>query len=163
MNLYLNTSVAKDGGAFKPGPDENTKWPNNYYVDYFRSWKKISQDEKIILTKNNEFILSQKFPSTKNLEPLKKRGLLYNKKKLGKTRGYISLSYSSSNKLIIHTLGKINNRKISFKIKGITTGKVFDVTSSEIEKIVEIDPLDKEFQFIVNANKKEFSKTIKLQ
>jgi beta-glucanase (GH16 family) len=163
MNLYLNTSVAKDGGAFKPGPDQSTKWPNNYYVDYFRNWKKISQNEEIILTKNNEFIVSQKFPPTKNLEPLKKRGLLYNKKKLCKMSGYISLSISSSNKLIINTLGKINNRKISFQIKGLTTGKIVDVTSSEIEKIIEIDSRDKEIQFIVNVNKKEFSKIVKLQ
>lgn len=77
--------------------------------------------------------------------------------------GYISLSISSSNKLIINTLGKINNRKISFQIKGLTTGKIVDVTSSEIEKIIEIDSRDKEIQFIVNVNKKEFSKIVKLQ
>lgn len=163
MNLYLNTSVAKDGGAFKPGPDEKTKWPNNYYVDYFRAWNKISEGKEIILTKNNEFKFSQKFPANKNLEPIKKRGLLYNKKKSRKINGYISLSFTPDNKLIINTLGKINNSKVSVQIKGLTTGKKGSVSSQENENVLEIDSQDKELLLMVNIDKKEFSRIIKLQ
>lgn len=39
MSLILNTSVAKDGGPFNPGPNKNTNFPSEFVVDYVRVWK----------------------------------------------------------------------------------------------------------------------------
>lgn len=40
QNIFINSSVAKTGGPFSPGPDNTTKWPNDYQVDYVRVWSK---------------------------------------------------------------------------------------------------------------------------
>src|ERR1700752_4490729 len=40
QNIFLNGSVAKTGGPFSPGPDNTTKWPNEFMVDYVRIWSK---------------------------------------------------------------------------------------------------------------------------
>jgi len=40
QNVFLNGSVAKTGGPFSPGPDNTTKWPNEFIVDYVRIWSK---------------------------------------------------------------------------------------------------------------------------
>ena len=39
MGLVLNTSVAKKGGSFKPGPNKDTHFPGEFIVDYVRVWK----------------------------------------------------------------------------------------------------------------------------
>jgi beta-glucanase (GH16 family) len=37
-NLLINSAVAKNKEAFNPGPDEKTKFPNLFLVDYVRIW-----------------------------------------------------------------------------------------------------------------------------
>jgi beta-glucanase (GH16 family) len=39
MNLIVGTGLARDGAAFKPGPNKTTLFPNSFYVDYIRIFK----------------------------------------------------------------------------------------------------------------------------
>ncbi len=39
MNLTAGTGIAKNGGAFKPGPNLKTPFPNEFDVDYIRVYK----------------------------------------------------------------------------------------------------------------------------
>ncbi len=40
QHLLINSAVAKNGGAFNPGPNESTQWPNAFAIDYVRVWGK---------------------------------------------------------------------------------------------------------------------------
>jgi len=46
MGLTLGTGIAKDGKAFKPGPNSKTPFPNEFQVDYVRVWKSERDDLK---------------------------------------------------------------------------------------------------------------------
>ena len=163
MNLYLNTSVAKDGGAFKPGPDETTTWPNNYYVDYFRSWQEVEKGKEIILKANDETINSNKFVSDYDNKPVKKSGLMYKKKELNPIDGIISLSLSSDHKLKFTVLGKIRDQKTSISIKGLNSNQVSDVINFKNETEVILNPADKEIELIIKAENKTFNQKVSLK
>jgi len=163
MNLFLNTSIAKDGGAFKPGPDETTTWPNHFSVDYLRRWYEIEKGKEVVLAANDNFSLSDKFPSKYSTKPVKKRGLMYNKKEMNNMDGMISLNLSSSNKLTVNVLGNLKDVKTIITLKGTTSQKIIDLgnTEKEIEKA--IDPLDKEIELNVQVNGKTYTQKIALK
>lgn len=162
MNLYLNNSVAKDGGAFKPGPDETTKWPNNYFVDYFRSWKEIEKGKEIKLIANNNLIVSDKFKSDYSNKPSKKRGLMYKKKKLETLDGMISLSLNSDFILNINILGNINDVNSTVKIKGATSGQILEVPKILKDQEVKLNPIDKEIEITIVTKEKSYTQKIVL-
>jgi beta-glucanase (GH16 family) len=163
MNLFLNTSVAKDGGAFKPGPDETTTWPNYFSVDYFRSWYEIEKGKEVVLSVNDNFSISDKYPSKYSTRPVKKRGLMYRKKELDVVDGMISLSLSSSNKLTINISGNLKDVKAIITLKGTTTQKVIELgnTEKEIEKT--IDPLDKQIEINIQTDGKTYTQMLSLK
>ena len=68
MNVIANMAVARDGFAFNPGPNAETKFPADYQVDYIRVWK---------LTSDNEYKAS-KFLGAKKTTPLKYAWNLWN-------------------------------------------------------------------------------------
>lgn len=93
QNLLINTAVAKNGEAFKPGPDLNTQWPNLFEVDYVRVW---SQKDTNSIKKNDYqlFELTSKNINDENLYHAslkRKSGMVYHKKKLQQELGSITL------------------------------------------------------------------------
>jgi beta-glucanase (GH16 family) len=62
MNVIANMAVARDGFAFNPGPNAETKFPADYQVDYIRVWK---------LTSDNEYKASKFLGANKSISPLK--------------------------------------------------------------------------------------------
>lgn len=93
QNLIVNSAIAKDKEAFKPGPDANTKWPNSFIVDYVRVW---SQSDSADINRDNyqpyEFskltIVNDNLYDTK---PSGKVKFVYNKKELANELGTITL------------------------------------------------------------------------
>jgi beta-glucanase (GH16 family) len=98
MNVIANLAVARDGFAFNPGPNAETKFPSDYQVDYIRVWKLVSDNEY----KTNKFL-----GATKTIAPLKypvvnasaskeeirikrKVRFVYDKKQLSEERGFLS-------------------------------------------------------------------------
>jgi len=116
MNLFLNTQIAADGRAFKPGPDKNTVFPNNFYVDYIRIWKELSSNVIPIVRPGN-FVDSEIFPSEYSTKPLKKRGLMYLRKKLKQEEGLISVMLSPE-KMRVTVLGEITKRPVTITVLG---------------------------------------------
>jgi beta-glucanase (GH16 family) len=99
MNVIANMAVARDGYAFNPGPNAATKFPADYEVDYIRVWK---------LTSDNEYKTSKFLGAKPSVTPLKyvtltyddlaheteirkKVRFVYDKKKLAKEVGFISM------------------------------------------------------------------------
>jgi hypothetical protein len=98
MNVIANLAVARDGFAFNPGPNEATKFPADYQVDYIRVWK---------LTSENEYKTSKFLGAKTTIAPLKygtltpdsvhetdirkKVRFVYDKKKLAQEVGFISM------------------------------------------------------------------------
>jgi beta-glucanase (GH16 family) len=99
MNVIANLAVARDGYAFNPGPNAATKFPADYEVDYIRVWK---------LTSDNEYKTSKFLGAKPSVTPLKyvtltyddsaheteirkKVRFVYDKKKLAKEVGFISM------------------------------------------------------------------------
>lgn len=98
MNVIANLAVARDGFAFNPGPNTNTKFPADYQVDYIRVWK---------LASDKEYQASKFLGLNTSTQPLKygihglqhsqettlkkKVRFVYDKKKLSKEQGFLSL------------------------------------------------------------------------
>lgn len=108
QNLIINTSVAKDGGAFDPGPDEKTKWPNTFDVDYVRIWSK----EDTIYDLKDNYKLFEYTPHTIDSLNLyqtqlkRKVNFIYDKKELNQEQGFITLLPVFYNKYSLSIAGK---------------------------------------------------------
>jgi beta-glucanase (GH16 family) len=100
MNVIANMAVARDGFAFNPGPNAETKFPAVYQVDYIRVWKLVSDNEY----KDQMFLGAQrtittlKYPvvvnateSNSEFRIKKKVRFVYDKKNLSKELGFLSL------------------------------------------------------------------------
>jgi beta-glucanase (GH16 family) len=144
MNLYINTSVAKDGEAFKPGPNQKTKWPNIYTVDYFRYWKPISTINTLALKKDINYSISNEYSNTYTIKPTKKSGLNFYKKKLNTIEGNITFIYSAPNTLTILALGKLMESNLKITIVGNHSKKEYLCPSLTSEISIAIDTNDTE-------------------
>lgn len=156
MNLYLNTSVAKDGEAFKPGPDESTTWPNNYYCDYLRIWQNITDSSKSVLQLkvNSNTSLSDKYPSSYETKPKKKRGLMYKKSELNPVKGMITLNRVTKNDVIVNTIGISKKTKGVVIIKGVTSGESTTIASFKKEVLIHLNDNDRVIQIYFKTKKK---------
>lgn len=113
--LMINCAVAKNEGAFHPGPDSLTRFPNDFQVDYIRVWD--SQKKNEITSQDTAF---KHTPETIHQDVLygarlkKKVRLIYDQKTLEQESGFISLLPLSSRKYSISILGeKINTLQIA--------------------------------------------------
>ena len=109
QNLIINSAVAKDNGAFSPGPDSKTSWPSTFEIDYVRIWSK--EDTVARLPKNDytRFETSTTGLSNNNLyktELKKKLKFVYNDKELATDEGSITLLPLGISKYSLSMLGK---------------------------------------------------------
>lgn len=108
QTLFLNTSVAKDGEPFHPGPDEKTKWPNSFDVDYVRVWSKedttrdYKDDYRIFQTTAYNIMNGNLYDT----ELKRKVGYVYDSKELNPELGTITLLPILYNKFSLSVLGK---------------------------------------------------------
>ncbi len=126
MNLYLNTSVAKTGGAFSPGPDESTKWPNTYTVDFIRVWKPLGKTDTLLLKRGH---LENPDTGYSN-KPLKKKGLTHNRSEFKAQKAIIYVSIDLENKLHLRVTGNLTESDASIHL----TGEALDVTLNNLAK-----------------------------
>lgn len=117
QNLIINSAVAKEKEAFNPGPDEKTKFPNSFLVDYVRIW---SQEDTIYSVKYDykKFQHTPKTITENNLyqtQPKGKVNFVYDKKELNQEQGFITLLPIFYNKYSISVAGK-NLGKIQIEI-----------------------------------------------
>lgn len=106
--LIINNSLAQNNGPFNPGPDETTKWPSSFDVDYVRVW---SKEDTILKYQNNykEFLNSDKNILNGVLyqtELKKKDRFVYNTKQLDSEIGFISILPILYNKIGLYIQGK---------------------------------------------------------
>lgn len=159
MNLFLNTQIAADGRAFKPGPDKSTVFPNNFYVDYIRIWKESPLDTVPLLRAKNDIGLSQRFATHLENKPITKRGLMYARKKFNDEQGLVSVTLSENRKMTVAALGKLN-ASTSIVLLGKTRNYVIDKFNNESE--FTLDPQEKELELVIKFDKKEFRKRFKI-
>lgn len=159
MNLFLNTQIAADGRAFKPGPDKNTVFPNNFYVDYFRSWNEVPKDSMPVLKQRNNLSTSKRFTENYGNKALTKRGLMYSRKKFNNEDGILSLSLAEKGKMTVTVLGKLSNSAIVF-FQG--KSKTYLVETFSKEYVFTLDDDEKELELVVKFDSKEFKKKINI-
>jgi hypothetical protein len=87
MNLFINTSVAKDGEGFAPGPNKNNLWPDTFAVDYYRFWKKANLSDTVQL-RSGSAVVSQGYGT---LQPTKESGTMFKRKRLMQQKGELSV------------------------------------------------------------------------
>lgn len=155
MNLFINTQIAANGRAFKPGPDANTTFPNNFYVDYLRVWKKSNSDSIPVLKQNIDIDLSYRFKTNYSTRPLNKRGLMYSRKKFRNEAGLVSLALSANGKMYVNVLGNISNESVITVQGKLQTHRVSDFFK---ENEFVIDPSEKELELLIKTKDKEFRK-----
>lgn len=134
QNLIVGTGPGKTGGAFSPGPNKTTPWPNKLEVDYIRVWS--AEDTINGLSDNYKlFEHSPKTIADANLystELKKKLNLVYNKKELNAERGTITLLPVFYNKYSLSIAGK-NLGKIQVDVIDLKDQKVagFGIDNAE--------------------------------
>jgi beta-glucanase (GH16 family) len=162
MNIYLNTSVAKNGGSFKPGPDDKTRWPNVFAVDYIRiyeralpgalevidEFKHAGQPELIV---NSSLEESDLYPSIHEVMPARHRGYMYNKKLFRQQPGMVRVNLDSDNKLKITLLGFPNAATVRIDKHNETISN---------EGYIQLNPGDKQIRLILETGGKTYSKVI---
>jgi hypothetical protein len=169
MSIYLNTSVAKDNEAFNPGPDQTTPFPNSYYVDYLRIWKRnpdqtTNEDNKpLVLNSNDSLGLSSAFETRYDIHPKKKSGVNYKKKKLDKDLGMLTLTLSSTRKLTINKIGIAKKPKMKLSITGVESKQVYPVSLNNKEETITIDPVDKTLELKITTHSKEYLKFVAIK
>ncbi len=132
--LFLNTSVAKNGEAFNPGPDENTKWPNSFDVDYVRIWSKedtvYQMKDRYKLFEATTQTISQNDLYTTDLK--RKVNFVYNKTELAGEIGTITLLPVFYNRYSLSIAGK-NLGKIQIEVMDRLNTKVagFEIENTE--------------------------------
>jgi beta-glucanase (GH16 family) len=106
MYLFLNTQVSRTGGAFGPGPDSTSTFPNRFYIDYFRCWtfqdtvQKVSRGAR----RRQGLTHSKKFNDAFSLTPRVKRGLMYNRNKFNASKGVVTV-YREGEKIMASVRG----------------------------------------------------------
>jgi beta-glucanase (GH16 family) len=107
MNVIVNLSVARDGFAFKPGPDEKTIFPAEFLVDYVRVWK-LPEDGEYTKRRFRQFSDENKTIQGRTLNSPKvtRTNRYVNNKKLFRTQqGFVSLTPVNERFYQIHSLG----------------------------------------------------------
>lgn|GEM_PF-1197748 len=155
MNIYINTQVAKDGRAFKPGPDEQTKFPNYFYVDYLRVWNK--SEEEIPTLSKQEFRESDKFVSKFETKPVRKRGLMFSKKKLNNT-GIIQMNYAPDGTLHLRVSGELLYSLSELEIRDKSGNGV--LKNFVKEQTVSLPPGD--YELVVKNGKKIYNRKFRI-
>lgn len=158
--VFLNTSVAKDGGPFSPGPAADNKWPNTFTVDYFRTWKKLELMEKCRLSIGPELVASEKYKSTYEIHPRRKSGFMYKKSKLKNDRGFVSVIRPARDSIVFTVTGDLNDPKTSIVVQHAGKEEVLTVNGKEI--ILKLEPKEKELLFSLRFRGKVYSKKIDL-
>jgi len=120
MNLTVGTGIAKNNGAFKPGPNKKTPFPNFFDVDYVRVYKTDTLPNlrmvKDNLTLNSDTLFKNKGG---DLKAKKTRKKLINKPKGIKTDPFlITLSVTQVSSFIfsIRALGITDNDTLIISI-----------------------------------------------
>ena len=160
MYLFINTQVASQFSAFKPGPDETTTLPNNFYVDYIRVWKSDVNTTPASLKVNGDFGVSKKFVTDYKNKPLRRRGVNYSKKKLEAEQGMISLTLSPTNNLVVTVLGELISTLTSLELKGALSTYVVKDFNKENE--LNIDAKETELILILKTSNKQYCQKIKI-
>lgn len=154
MNIYINTQVAKDGRAFKPGPDASTPFPNLFYVDYLRIWKRDNSELPVLTPSDlKESTLAE---NRQDVKPTKKRGLMYVRSRFN-TIGMVELVYSQERKLKVYVGGDLR-ASASLSIYRQDGKPVYDNINTEKEH--ELGPGIYELR--LQAGKKAHVRTFKI-
>lgn len=161
MNVIANLAVARDGFAFNPGPNAETKFPTDYQVDYIRVWKLVSDTEykaKMFLGASKK-IAPLNYPvvnvsgSKEEMQIQKKVRFVYNKKHLSEELGFVSFVPMLTNA----ELGYAGTYQIVYN--GISAGDV-KITVKDNARNFFYPMLNKD-GFILNLPKKgEYQMTI---
>lgn len=157
MNLYLNTSVAKTGGAFSPGPDESTKWPNTYTVDFIRVWKPLGKKDTLHLKRGH----LENPDSGYSNKPLKKRGLTYNRSEFKAQKAIIYVSIDTQNILHLRVTGNLTESDASIHL----TGETLDIKFNNLakENTVSVPLENRGIQMTIIQGKKRYSRYLILK
>ena len=131
--LLIGTGPAKTGGAFSPGPNKTTPWPNQLEVDYVRVWSMedtifSNKDKYTIFEHTNKTIADNDLYKT---ELKKKLNTVYDKKALSPEKGTITLLPILYNKYSLSIAGK-NLGKIQVEV---LNNKGVKVAGYNLEKI----------------------------
>lgn len=118
MGLTAGTGIAKDGEAFKPGPNKDTPFPNYFHVDYIRVYKTDTLPNYSEI-KNN--LISGILPKIDSLNDFKvskaRKKLKNNRDKKIKNKYVVTLSLMqiTENSLLLRVLGVCKNDLINVR------------------------------------------------
>ncbi|MBM3160805.1 MAG: family 16 glycosylhydrolase [Bacteroidetes bacterium] len=139
QNIILNSSVAANGQAFKPGPDANTIFPNTFLVDYVRLWKTNYEPNKGVYADRNASDEKEMAIMNKNEKPQR----LNKKRDLKKEEGFISILPTKNKGTVVQvTLAGVSTAvHMSLSQMGNKTSSEFSQTLVNKSQLVNLSHL----------------------
>jgi hypothetical protein len=108
MWLIADIAVSKDGGPFGPGPDQNTKFPARFDIDYIRMWSKTPLPNQVLSTFEGWSDPDAPRPpelKAGNANLVKKARPEYNKKALAADHIFATLAVATGGKWLVSITG----------------------------------------------------------
>lgn len=157
MNLIVGTGIAKDKGAFKPGPNKETPFPNYFDVDYIRVYKSDTLPDLKTIKSN----LAQNYDTTfkNNFEDLrakKSQKKLNNKPKGIKVSQLITLSITqmSDSMLSLKTLGVTNSDSVTIYFIDELNNILKKIFADSNEELLFLSDRQKTYTIMIEVNGK---------
>lgn len=164
--LIINCAVAKNDGAFHPGPDSLTKFPNQFLIDYVRIWDKAPGKNNVVSGDTSfKHTLQTIHGNLLYGARLKKKvKLIYDKKVLENELGFITLLPVSHNKYSISILGeKIESLQISVTDESGQEVKSFVLQRKQYELLDLGDVAPGRYQFHISVLEQVLRHTVVLE
>lgn len=132
MNLTAGTGIAKKGGAFKPGPNSTTPFPNEFGVDYIRVYKA----DTVPNYREIKTMLSLNAPAKENTS----EDLLNTPKKSIKLKNKLDAKIKTGKGLITLSVMQVAKNVLQIRVLGITKIDtcfiiISDIYDNEIQKV----------------------------
>lgn len=139
MGLTAGTGIAKDGEAFKPGPNSKTPFPNYFNVDYIRVYKSDTLPNYNEIKNNLIPAIVPNIDSLNDFKVSKARKKLKNNKNKKIKNAYVltlSLMQINENSLVLRVLGLCKNQKIH--VKFLNDNQIFQelIVNSNSEVVI---------------------------
>ncbi|MGZ3903731.1 MAG: glycoside hydrolase family 16 protein [Bacteroidia bacterium] len=134
MDLTIGNGVAKDGKAFKPGPNAKTPFPNEFCVDYVRVWTSETSLQKKSTAEKLDILPVATTKSISGNKTTSRKIKYFNAiKKKEKEMTTLSFLVLKNKKILVTVLGKTGETKtVSLRnAEAITLARTINLKEGE--------------------------------
>lgn len=159
QNIILNSSIAVDGKAFSPGPDNSTIFPNYFEVDYVRLWTEGYYGKDAGFPNRNVDDEMELATITKKSLPKKMNA----KRKLNNEQGFISIMPTKLEHVFQLRLSGVFS-PVTIQLMNQENQSAFTQTFINKSQLLNLSHLDEgKYTLIIQIDQNSFERSINLK